>query len=309
MPVPTCKRRAWLTLGPQSLALDTPSYACTSLDLGYPAPREVVNNRPDADGTDDRTALMGARVVQADLTAIATMGDESQTIDQIASSFSPYMLPSSRPQLHYVLDRPGAPERVLTLRPTAYAWPIVGAFQRDISLQWTAPDPIARDPATKTTTAWAGTIAGGGRTYPLYGPSGGLPRTYPVGSGSSTTGQVTTPGDVVVRPLLRVYGPITQARVNFAYYGGAGSASVPFKAGYAIAAGHYVEIDTAVHTAYLDGNSAQSVLSKLDWGALVWPAVPPLPGGAAVNLAGDPAGLVTSGVTQAQVIWQDGYLS
>ena len=78
---------------------------------------------------------------------------------------------------------------------------------------------------------------------------------------------------------------------------------------YAIDTGHYLEVDTAAHTVYVDGDRTQPKLSALDWSQLTWPVIPPAPDGATMELAGAPGGLVTSGVTQVQATWQDGYLS
>src|SRR5215475_9017960 len=107
-----CVRKAWLVLGGSTVQLEDQSkgYFCTSLDLGYPNVREVVNNRPDQDGADDRTRLMGPRAVSADITAIRSVPAQ---VDAVASMFAPYMVPSARPVLHYVLDRPGVAERTL----------------------------------------------------------------------------------------------------------------------------------------------------------------------------------------------------
>jgi hypothetical protein len=206
--------------------------------------------------------------------------------------------------LHYILDRPGLAERTLTLRPANYDWPVVGAFERVIALQWVAPDPVVRDPATQTATAWAGSVAGGGRTYNLVPP-----RHYPAGGGATITGQIVTHGDLPARPLLRIYGPITAPVVTFRRLSDNALSRVPFVAGYQLAGGHFVEVDTAAHTAYLDGDRSQSVLSALNWLSLVWPVVAIAPDGATMGLAGDPSGLVTSGLTQCQATWQDGYLT
>lgn len=95
-----CIRRAWLTLGALTMPLEDESrgYFCTKLDLGYPDVRDVVNNRPDQHGIDDRTQYFGARVVSADLVA------RGQPVDEVAAAFAPFMVPSVRPTLHYVLD-------------------------------------------------------------------------------------------------------------------------------------------------------------------------------------------------------------
>jgi hypothetical protein len=225
-------------------------------------------------------------------------------IDAVASAFAPYMVPSARPVLHYILDRPGLAERTLTLRPAAYGWPVEGPTERAIALQWVAPDPIVRDPNVATQTAWAGAATGGGRLYPLT-----FDRIYPPG-GATTTADLFTAGDVPARPLLRVYGPITRAQVIFERISdGEQIGLVPFVAGYQIAAGTFVEVDTAAHTAYLNGDRGRSALSALDWISLRWPLVPLEPDGAHMLLAGDPSGLVTTGITQVQAAWQDGYLT
>lgn len=302
----SCGRSAWLTLGALSLALEDTAagYFCTSLDLGAPAIREVVDNRPDADGVLDRTLYMAARVVTAEIKAVAGAG---AVVDQVAAAFGPFMVPSARPTLHYILERAGGLERTLTLRAAGYAWPIAGPYERDIQLQWVAADPIARDPAEHSATSWAG-APGGGRSYddPYYVAHD---RTYPQAGAGPSGAEVTTAGDVPVRPLLRIYGPITGATVTFTAYSDGAVSLVPLDVDYAIATGHYLEVDTAAHTVYLDGDPTQPKLSALDWPRLTWPVIAPAPDGATMELAGAPSGLVTSGVTQVQATWQDGYLS
>lgn len=294
-----CVRRAWLVLGGLSVDLENSAagYFCSSLDLGYPEVREVTANRPDQDGIDDRTRYVGGRVVTAAITAIAGAG---ASIDGAASSFAPFMDPSTRPELHYVLDRPGSPERVLSgLRAAAFAWPIVGPYERDIQLQWLASDPFAHDPSQQTATAWSGSATAPGRVYNLT-----FNRTYPPGGTSPNTAIVTNGGDVGLSPLLRFYGPISGGYVLFAWPGGSGR--VGFVSSFVINAGSYVDVDTRRHTARLNGiaDPAYSVLVSLDWSTLSWPVVPP---GVAATM--NLYGTNTSGVTQCQAIWQNGYLS
>jgi hypothetical protein len=298
-PATTCVRTAWLDLrgdGTVTIPLENwaAGYFCSSLDLGSPDVREVKANRPDADGIDDRTQFMGGRAVTAQITALAGAGAQ---IDAVASSFAPYMVPSARPILHYVLDRPGAAERVLTLRPAAYAWQVAGDNQRDIQLAFVAADPIVRDPNVQTVTAWSGSAAGPGRTYPLA-----FNRAYPPGIAASV-GIVHSNGDVPVRPLLRIYGPIGGAVVQFVGLGGT-LGLVAFVAGYTIPAGGWVDVDTLAHTAYANSDPTQNVLAQLDFTQLMWPV---LPVGVDIQMA--LGGVATSGVSQVQAIWQDGYLS
>jgi len=297
-----CVRRAWLDLygdGTVTLPLESEAggWYCTELDLGYPEVRDVVNNRPDQDGTDDRTRYAAARAVSANITA---RGNQP---DALAAQFGPYMIASVRPVLHYVLDRPGTPERLLTLRPSGYDWPINGTRSRDVQLTWvTAGDPYARDPVARTSTAWAGSSTTPGRTYNLT-----FNRIYPPGSGSPVPGIFTPYGDVPARPLLRVYGPITAPWVTivpatgpypYAY-------TVYFRSGYVINAGAWVDVDTATKTVFKNSDPTQPDPGALDWGAsLMFPVLTPNKTWR-MTLNGSS----TSSVTQVQAIWSDRWLT
>ena len=293
-----CVRRAWLTLGALSVPLEDErqGYFCQSLDLGWPDVRDVVSNRPSQDGVDDRTQYMGSRAISAAITAMASAGVGK--IDDVASSFAPFMVPSARPVLHYVLDRSGATERTLTLRSAGYAWPIAGPFQRDIQLQWVAADPVARDPVVQIATAWSGTTGALGRVYPLV-----FDRAYPVGSGVATTGTIIGHGDVPIRPYLRIFGPITApiAHMQQSNPNGGGQVALTNR----IDAGHFVGVDTVAHTAYMDDDPAQSVLADLDWANTVWPVLANAPASTLLSLMGTG----TTSSTQVAATWQDGYLT
>jgi len=284
-------------MGGETLSLedDLAGYATTELDLGYPEVREIVNPRPSMSGVDDRTSLFGSRAVSA------TIRSTSGTLkpDEVATLFAPFMVPAARPELHYVLDRAGAPERMTVVRAAGYGWPVSGKRSREVHLSWIAADPAMLDPVEQLATAYAGGAPGtGGRTYPLR-----FNRIYPPGSATSTTATVSSPGDLAVRPLLRIYGPITTPDVRIQVSAPAANFRILFAAGFRIDAGHYVDVDTDARTAYLDGTS--SVMSSLDWQTSTWPAIPPAPAVAYVNLLGSS----TSGVTQIQVRWHDRYLS
>jgi hypothetical protein len=299
----TCVRRAWLDLNGRTLDLDDDEggWICTTLDLGWPEAREVTTNRPDADGIDDRTRYFGARAVSAD---IRTTGNAAYP-DEIAAQWGYYMRPSVRADLHYVLDRPGAGERVLTVRASGYSWPIDGGRTREVHLSWVAADPVARDALQKTATAWAGSSTSPGRTYD-FRPD----RFYPPGGGVATTADLVNSGDVPVAPLLRIYGPITAPQVRmWAYYPDPGSPSaeytVTFEPSFVIGSGEYVEVDCANRAAYRNGDPTQPVVNALSWVASRWPVIHPLPESNSMTLAGDS----TAGVTQVQALWHDGYIT
>ena len=294
-----CIRKAWLTLGDLSMALEEDgSHYCTELNLGYPSIRDNMNNKPDQSGVDDRTAYFAERVISANITA-----QGEQPIDAVAASFAPFMDVGARPTLHYVLDRgPVSPERTFTVRASGYAWPIVGSSKhRDIQLQWVAAEPTALDPTLHTATAWAGSTSGeGGRVYNLT-----FNRTYGAGGGSLPTSAIlSSPGDVIVWPVLRIYGPISEPLVQFAY-DDAPPAAIHFVPPFDIDTGHYVEIVTADKTAFREGDRAQPVLGSIDWLTTIWPYIPARGAEATMTLSGES----TTGTTQVQASWQDRYLS
>lgn len=289
-----CVRSAWLTLDDGSMILledEDAGYYCTSLDLGSPNVREVMNDRPDQHGSDDRTQFFGSRAVSAEIQA-------TQDIDDVATAFAPFMVPNLRPVLHYVLDRPGTPERTLVLRAASYSWPIVGASLRDIKLQWVAGDPIAKDPTQHIATAWAGSTAIPGRSYNLA-----FPRTYPPGAGVPTSSVIHSNGDVAVQPILRIFGPITQPVVTIHTPSGQ-VFTVGFVAGFTVGAGAWVDVDTKRKSAYYESDPNQNVISSLDWNNIVWPVLP-----VRVDNIMTIRGQNTTSSTQVQAIWYDGYLT
>jgi hypothetical protein len=294
-----CVRTAWLTLGSSTVPLEDPTrgYFCSSLDLGYPTVREVTSPRPDQNGEDDRTSLFGARAVTVNITAVAGAG---AVIDDVADNFAPFMDPSQRPVLHYVLDRPGTPERVLTVRASGYSWPVAGPYQRDIQLGFVAADPVARATTATTVTCWAGT-ASPGRAYNL-----GYNRAYPAGT-SATTATMTVTGDVTARPLIRIYGSLTAPRVDFAPAGGGATQwfYVHFAPSFAVNAGDWVDVDCANRTAFYNSDTTRPVLTNLDWvNSKLWPAV-----AAGQTYTVTCAGTNANTVSQAQMTWTEGYLT
>jgi len=301
-PPASCARRAWLTLGARTLLLEDPSsgYFCTSLDLGYPTVRAVTNNRPDDDGIDDRTQYMGERTVTANITALVGAGAR---IDDVADNFAPFMVPSARPVLHYVLDRAGTAERTITLRPAGYTWKVEGNQQRDIELQWVAPDPYVYDPTVQNVIAWSGSSTASGRVYPLT-----FPRTYPTGGGTGTTGRLVSNGDLPIQPLCRVYGPVTAPAIHFASWDGVNNPAfwIYFVSGFSLGVNQWVDVDTNNRTAFLQSDPTQPAFAQLNFTSVKWPVLPVAPGYTTISLTGSGA---MSGVTQVQTFWQDAFLT
>jgi hypothetical protein len=180
--------------------------------------------------------------------------------------------------------------------------PIEGPYQRDIQLQWVAPDPIIRDPEMQSAIAWAGTLEGG-RTYNLT-----FNRIYPVGGGAPTIPEWSPPGDLPSEPRIMIYGPITGPRVELRAVIPGSTATVygtvSFESGFHIDAGRWVDVDCRTHTALLDSDPTQPVLNRLVFGDTAWPFVWPDPYHNYMALTGGS----TSGISQAQCFWQNGFL-
>jgi hypothetical protein len=276
--LPTCVRKAWLVHPNGSqIQLDNPAggWMCQSLDLGTPVMRTVMNNNPDRSGIIDRTQYMGARTVTAAITALTGAGAQ---IDAVAASFASYMDPSVRPVLHYVLDRPGAPERTLTLRADSYDWPIVGAAQRDIALQWIAPDPVSY-----------------GATQQVVTLAVNVPQ------------HLNSPGDVGFRPLFVITGPLTANIIIYCDSFDSSNNRLNYNrikpiATYALAAGATMTIDCVAHTVMV---GTTSILTSMDWTQTNWPLLPVSPAYANCQLTG--TGFTAA--TQLVASWYDGYLA
>ena len=206
-PAPPPGRKAWLVLGTLTRPLDDidSGWACTTLDLGSAEVREVTNNSPDQSGVDDRTQFLGSRVVTANFTAVP---DGTVPLDEIVAGFAPFMDPSQRPELHYLIRETDQLERVLVLRASAWSAPMSQPISRDFQLSWVAPDPLIRSAIVKSASSWSGSGSGSGRLYPFVPP-----RTYPAGGGGSVSGVIETDGDVAVAPLLVLFGPITDPNI------------------------------------------------------------------------------------------------
>jgi hypothetical protein len=277
-----CARQAWLVSGSSLLALEDTAagYYCSSLDLGFPALREVSNPRPDQHGTDDTTQYYGARGVTAALTA-GPLGTKS--MDAVAASFGPYMTPAPGPALHYVLDRPGWPERVLSpLRATGYAAPIAGPAERSIQLQWLAAQPFAANP---------------------------VPVQNVLGFGTNWQSP-PTPGDVAAWPVVRFGGPASgpqnvgmQKWPSTTYIG-----HLALNANVSMAsAANWLDVDTYNRT--VTDETGASRLDLVDWVNMVWTSTVPrsIDMGTDSTVLWAPVRNGGTGATTTRITWYDWY--
>jgi hypothetical protein len=294
-------RQAWLDLDGIILNLDnhTAGYAMIELDLGFPDIRDVVNNAPNQHGIDDQTAFFGGRPVTA---KIAAWPGGTVALDDIVELFMPYLRPAARPILHYTTESSTPLERVITLRASNFASPMPSPGRRDMELAWVAPDPLIRDAIIQMAAAYVGSSTPGGRSYNLF-----FDRSYGLGGGAPSTAHARSKGDVAIAPLFRFYGPVVGPRIQVissATRSQSHSGQIAFDLDFRVDTGHWVDIDCQAHTALLDSDQGQSVISELQFSVTQWPLLYPEPYDNAISAYGSDA----SGVSQVQTIWQDAFI-
>jgi Phage tail protein len=292
-----CSTPAVLTLTLGSTVLDLMDQAngfrIGEVDLGYPDVREDINLRPDQHGVADFTQFFGARAVTISGAIVpSSTGSRQKALQALA----PFLNPAARPVLTYQIDGDVGP-RTLTLRPSDLSVPVTNPQVSDFQVGWKAADPFAYDANVQTAIVWV-TVAGGGRQYNLV-----FPRVYPPGGVSQA--RTYNLGSFDVYPTLTFYGPMTGIQVTWT------ALSTPtitgyflFQPSYTIPAGSFVVVDCKNRTAFLNGDPANSVYSRLGYlSSGFWPYIPA--GGSTIwSLSANN----TSAASQVQIRWQDAYL-
>lgn len=230
------------------------------LDVTSPAAREVVEDCPDDDGTDDDTQFHGAASVSLKL---LFFDQPAALLDQIR----PWLRFGRRPWL-CLSDDEWSSERRIRLRADQWSAPMphtgLGRW-REVQLQWKAPDGawIGSDPVEVTVDGVGGVPVG--ISFPLT-----FPITFEATAGIGQTVHTNT-GDAAAHQKARLYGPCAGPRWTNDTTG----ESIVFTEALVIPAGDYVEIDTRDHTAYYLSDPNADRLSLLDYEATSWWKVPP----------------------------------
>lgn len=247
--------------------------------LGFPTPRVVVDDRPLADGVDDRTAYFGSRVVTLDLLA---RKNRQTALDELG----PFLVPNARSYLYYPSSA-GFERRVL-LRGASVDAPWEGAPGKlELLVAWEAPNGTAETANANSATASATTPPGPGFEFDLT-----FDLTFPASSPAGST-TVTTIGNAKCYPVIKLYGPATFPRIeNYTD----GQKSLDFNI--ALSATDYLEVDVRNKTVLLNGNPAQNRYQTLDFATSEWWVLQP--GSNLVRYYPD----VYSGAARAELSWR-----
>ena len=71
-------------------------------------------------------------------------------------------------------------------------------------------------------------------------------------------------GDLPARPRVRIAGPVTGAQILLTPTSGP-AWQLTFLSSFTVAAGHFVDVDTAARTVLYDANPALPRLASIDW--------------------------------------------
>lgn len=244
--------------------VDVDGIALSQLDLGFPAIRAVTYPRADGDGEDDETAYHGARVVSVALTMFRGGSAAAVMVDRLRAFCGPKM----RPRLVYRLN--GQDERQATLRVTQQSAP-VGLPRKsliDVQAQWSCPTGKLFSTAQQLANINPAGAAEPGRAYDLV-----FDRTYPsLASGGQT---VTVDGNLETDPLIRIFGPCTNPKIENQTTG----RKLEFTAngGIVLAVGDYLEVDVRNRTVRLNGlaDVGSNLYGRLDFAVSKWWALVP----------------------------------
>lgn len=243
---------------------DPSPITCVSYDLGFPDVREVAQDIPGQSGQIDDTVWFGGRNVTLNLTVkdgtLSGWGSLSrhQWIDQLRA----FCRPTKRPWL-YVRCEGWPQERRLQLRANSLSCTVDDKGKVIIPVTLTYRVPSGTMQAVTDTT---GTIypvgASAGISFPIAWPNtpgiGFAPGSAP------NSAILTNDGTETAYPLFRIYGQGYNPAIIKRSTGDmvALNTTVP--------AGHYVDINMADRTVYLDSDPGLSQYGTLDLARSTW---------------------------------------
>lgn len=261
------------------------------LDLGFPDVRDVEYPRADQDGSDDETAYLGPRTVSVTLDVYHSAELAGWYLDRLRS----FCAPNLRPAL--VSKIAGQDERTALLRTSQQSAPF-GLPRRStigVGAQWRCPDGVLYSTAAQLVLVNPAGTTEPGRSYDLTHD-----RVYPT---AAVGGQIVTAGGTVnATPVIRIFGPCTNPRIENTTLG----RKLEFTAagGLSIAAGDYLELNVRNRTARLNGSAAtgDNRYKYLDFAVSKWWTL--APGANVIRYYP----VTSSAPSVAEIAWNDAWL-
>jgi hypothetical protein len=271
------------------------AYGLRYHDLGSPAPREVIQDAPDFDGTFDSTALEGGRTI----TAVVQIMPWTFPAESRLKAFTRQAIRST-----LLIELEDGTELQATVRGIPFETSAdvdeLLAGQRVATCQWYVPSGILESAALHEQTILAGAPDADGLEFDPtleFGPTLEFPAATAPG-----TGTVTNAGDRAATAVLRAYGPFGGVlSTDNVTIGNETTGLFLVFAGLQVLAGEFLEIDLRAKTIRLNGDAAQSLHSKLVFPGSVWWVLEP--GDNVVVFQPE----TYSGVAQLQIEWRDAW--
>lgn len=257
----------------------------SGFDLGHPETRSVVTNRPGQNGADDETEWFGPRVVSLDLDIF---DGDTYTMTQNLDRVKAFMRPSLRPTLTYADPTTGV-ERSLTVRPETMTAPIDHGSVLSAQVQFVAPSGVITA-AADSEAALTATEAVPGITFDVT-----FDLAFPPFTASPSA--VTNAGNVDADWRALIYGPCAGPTIENRTTG-----ELIYLEGLVVAAGDYVEIDTAAGTILVNSDPDASRYSSFDFATSTWWRL--APGESEVAFYAD----TVADPSSATFVWRDTWL-
>lgn len=218
-------------------------------DRAAPAPRAVVTERVNANGTDDTTAFYGASSVSLRLMLVPQPGITRQSLLDRLRAFAS---PARRPVLYYK-DPDDLAERRILLRGDTSGAPIDNPFMAVAQVQWACPDGVAESADEVVVEVPVAAFWEPGRSYP---------RTYPMSYPSLAAGfPVINDGTEPAAPVVRMWGPVTGPSLVKVSTGD----QFVLKDALELTADQYAEVDVARGTVTLNGRPDEPLTGMVDF--------------------------------------------
>jgi hypothetical protein len=266
--------------------------AISKRDLGAPTVREVIYDLSSQDGSDDQTRYLSQRVVALTGKCFNVPGRSRSAAWLL---MQPFLNPQARCSLTFQLDNDVVPLELHNLRVSQYSKVASSPTGFDFSVQWKC-DPVAFDLIQQSATTQPIGSTGLGRSYPLS-----YNRQWPVSVVGSPL-VIVSNGTYRTWPLYRINGPCINPvvsivdNVSFTPIG-------QFRLLMTIAAGSYVEVDSAARTVMLGGPTGSSRYNTLDFANLDWEPLQPGTNTLEFSAPSSSAGC------QCTILWNDAYMA